>query len=95
MENDETKKEESPKKEEGFWDKMKEKASDAWEAAKEGADKLSDKAEDAMEKVEEKAEKLWDKTKDKVEDIAEDLTGKKDKPADIPKTENPEEKPQQ
>lgn len=37
--SEEINKENSEKKEEGFWDKLKDKAEDAWEDVKEGAEK--------------------------------------------------------
>lgn len=64
------------KKEESFFDKMKETLSD-----------LKDKAEDVWEKVEDKAEAAWDATKekaaalkDKATDLADNLMHK-DEPA--------------
>lgn len=59
-------------KEESLWDKLKNKASDAWEATKDAAEQARDKAEDLLDAAKDKAEEAWDKTKD----IAGDLKDK-------------------
>ena len=78
---------EEQKKEEGFFDKLKDTFNELKDKAEETWEKVEDKAEEAWDKVEDKAEEVWASAKDKASELkdavaakVDDLTGKKDEP---------------